>query len=143
MHRQKLQDQLLAFKNLRQDIDQSKDPLVIATRYWLSQPFVRYTMDPWDPNTWPSTPWELIQEKELCKFGRILGLCYTLQLTETFSQDEFKIIIGIDRERSDYQYIVSVRDFYIGFDGQENGEPVTHLPSDFVVETIHTMPRLQ
>lgn len=134
---------LFAFKNLRDNIDQSDDPLSVALEHWLNIPYVRYTMDPWDPTTWPSTPWELIQEKELCKFGRILGLCYTLQLTETFSHDNFEIIIGIDKQRTDYQYLVSINNLILGFDDETKILTKKELPADFVVEKIHTMPRQQ
>jgi hypothetical protein len=136
------ENKLFAFKNLRDDIDQSDDPLLVAVKYWLNLPHVKYTMDPWDKETWPS-PWELIQEKEICNFGQILGLCYTLQLTETFSHEQFEIIIGIDEQRSEYQYLVSVKNLILGFNGEDTIITKKDLPSGFMVEKIHTMPRLQ
>lgn len=141
MYNGKFENQLLAFRNLRKEIDQNQDPILFAANYWLSLPFVKYTMDPWDTSTWPANPWELIQEKELCRFGRILGLCYTLQLTETFSSEDFEIIIGVDKENTDYHYIVSVNGLYIGL--YDNTKPIKILPEGFVINTVHQMPKLQ
>jgi hypothetical protein len=49
--------------------------------FWSSCPFTPFYLDPTEPNNWPS-PWDLIVENYYCDLAKVLGIVYTLYLTD-------------------------------------------------------------
>jgi len=103
-------------------------------------PWVTLNADPWTTETWPS-PWELIDENQYCEFSRLLGICYTLQLTDKFSQSTFEIHIAIDNERSSTYYLLYVDDLVIGYD-EDTYIHKSKLPSTLHSQQPYPMPKL-
>jgi len=90
---------------------------------------------------WP-TPWELVKENQYCEFCTVLGMCYSLQLTERFSQDQFEIHIVIDRKNSSTHYLLYVGKTLIEHPNgvQDNAK---FLPEHFEIKKKYSMPKLQ
>ena len=97
--------------------------------------------DPWDESTWP-TPWELVQENQYCDFCIVLGLCYSLQLTDRFSGTNFEIHIIIDSKNSATKYLLVVGDSMIV---HSNGEAkfVTQIPDYYQIKKKYNMNKTQ
>lgn len=108
------EDRLRAWHDFRNQIEVSNDPIQLVIDQYNQSPTVSLYTDPWTPSTWPN-PWELIQENQYCEFCKLLGICYSLQLTDKFSQAPFEIHIAIDNEKSNTHYLLFVNDFIIGY----------------------------
>lgn len=122
---------------LREQIETSNNPLEDVTRYFLLKPRVKIYTDPYDSSTWP-TPWELIDENEYCEFNIILGICYTIQLTERFKTCQPKINVAIDNVNKAVYYLLFVEDKVYGY-VDEKWIDVDQLPKTLKVQKIYNM----
>lgn len=134
-----IQQQLSAWYELRQQLEKSDDPLSDVVRFFSKLPRVKFYTDPYDPSTWP-TPWELISENEYCQFNQILGICYTLQLTERFKNCQPKINVSIDSVNKTVYYLLFVEDKVYGYD--EDWIAVDELPKSLKTQKIYPMKQL-
>ncbi len=68
-------------------------------------------------------------------------MCYTLQLTESFKDSKFEIIIARDIESNTRLYLLSIDKSIIGLD--DNYVHVDELPESVIIEKNYLMPELQ
>ena len=108
------EDRLAVWREFREDLETTFDPLQKVIDFYNQAPRVSIHTDPWDENTWPS-PWELINENQYCDFTRVLGMCYSLQLTERFKHSKFEIHISTENNLG-YLYLLFIDNFVIGWD---------------------------
>ena len=113
-HIQKYEDRLASWQEFRESLETVDNPLQSVLDYYDQAPRVSINTDPWDNATWPD-PWELIHENQYCKFCTVLGICYSLQLTERFKGSNFEIHIGIDRKKSRTVFLLMIDDIVIGW----------------------------
>ena len=137
----KYEDRLLAWSEFRQNLETSNTPIQDVIDLYNTAPTVSIHTDPWDNSMWP-TPWELVKENQYCEFCTVLGMCYSLQLTERFSQDQFEIHIVIDRKNSSTHYLLYVGKTLIE---HPNGAPANakFLPEHLEIKKKYSMPKLQ
>lgn len=71
------------WRNFRRDLDSmSLEEAIEATQnFWQKCPFSPFYLDATDPDSWPN-PWDLIIENYYCDIAKVLGIVYTLHLTE-------------------------------------------------------------
>ena len=84
------EERLSNWQVFRSNLNTSSDALLDVIRFYQQAPIVSIHTDPYNEETWPS-PWELLYENQYCSFCKILGMCYSLQLTESFKDKEFEI----------------------------------------------------
>ena len=137
----KYEDRLLAWSEFRQNLETSNTPIQDVIDLYNTAPTVSIHTDPWDNSMWPA-PWELVKENQYCEFCTVLGMCYSLQLTERFSQDQFEIHIVIDRKNSSTHYLLYVGKTLIEHPNgvQDNAK---FLPEHFEIKKKYSMPKLQ
>tara|TARA_B110000503_G_scaffold128163_1_gene198771 strand:+ start:2456 stop:2881 length:426 start_codon:yes stop_codon:yes gene_type:complete len=112
------EERLAAWSSFRSTLETSKTPLEDVINFYRPIPTVSIFTDPWERETWPS-PWELVYENQYCDFCRILGYCYTLQLTERFKDSKFEIHISTSQVLS-YHYLLYVdQEIVLGYDGNK------------------------
>jgi hypothetical protein len=126
-----------AFRN--ETLSNSSDVITDVIELYQKAPKVSIHTDPYSQQTWPG-PWELILENKYCDFCKILGICYTLQLTESFKDSNFEIYIGIDRKNHESYYLLSVNNNVIGFN--DNYIHISSLPTSIAIERNYLMPGL-
>ena len=134
------EQRLSGWSAFRETLELSDDPLQDVINYYNKIPTVSIQTDPYNSSTWPS-PWELVNENMYCDFCRVLGMCYSLQLTDRFSREKFEIHIGINNEKSEHYYLLVVGDRVLGFYNS------THVHVDQALKNlepqeIHSMPPL-
>jgi len=132
---------LVLWSDFRKKLETSTDPIQLAIDFYSYAPMVSIHTDPWDNSTWP-TPWELVQENQYCDFCRVLGTCYSLQLTDRFSTTNFEIHIIIDSKNSATKYLLIVGDSMIE---HSNGEAkfVTQIPDYYQIKKKYNMNKTQ
>ena len=130
------QTRQLAWYQLRQNLETSEDPFSDVTAFFLRLPKVKYYTDPYDSSTWP-TPWELIDENEYCEFNLILGMCYTIQLTERFKDCRPTINLAIDIVSKTVYYLLCIDDKVYGYD--DGWISALELPKSLKMQKIYPM----
>ena len=134
------EDRLASWRNFRDQLETSPCPLDEVTSFYNSLPLEKLQTDPYDKSMW-ADPWTLILENKYCQFNRVLGMCYSLQLTERFNTNNYEIHIGIDKEQSETHYLLFVDDKVLGY----GDRVISHsdLPKTLQSIEVHSMPRLQ
>ena len=126
--------------NFRKYLETCEDPLNEVSSYFLKFPRVKIYTDPYDSSSWP-TAWELIAENEYCEFNILLGICYTLQLTERFKDCQPIIKVMIDSESKTVYYLLFVKNKIYGYTDEEWID-VNDLPKSLKIQKIYHMDSL-
>jgi hypothetical protein len=134
------EERLRIWHDFRQVLESAEDPFQEAMDTYETVPTEHMSVDPYTPSAWPN-PWELIKENSYCLFGKMLGIAYSLQLTERFSQEEFEIHIFIDRAKSNHYYLLNVGEVVIGYENQLKITRQT-FPKDLQPQMQYSMPAL-
>ena len=134
------EERLSKWRKFREQLESSSKPLNDVVQFYSLAPTVSIHTDPYNEKSWPG-PWELLHENQYCSFCKILGMCYTLQLTESFNGKTFEIIIGRDIKNNTKLYLLSVNKEVIGLD--DNYLYVNQLPESIIIERKYSMPTLQ
>jgi hypothetical protein len=93
---------LKLWRELREEIKSLSSDIAINTTYqwWNSSPTIRRTFDPWKIETWPN-PWNLLYQTDQCANSVILGVYYTLKLSEIdISMCKLAIINDIEQRHN-------------------------------------------
>lgn len=135
------EERLAIWRSFRNTLDKAEDPLQEVINLYNSAPVCSIHTDPWSPEMWPN-PWELLEENKYCEFCKVLGMCYSLQLTDRFSDYDFEIHIGVDTETTDYRYLLIVDNKVINYESTRYIN-INELPKNIESQTVYPMPRLQ
>lgn len=135
------QSRLAIWRDFRSRLESDVNPVQTAVDFWNKVPQVSIQADPWDQSTWPD-PWEMIHDNVYCSFVKILAICYTLQLTDRFSDCDFEINIVQDRENSETKYLLKFSGLCVGYDISKPIS-ISDLPETLIIEKSYAMPRLQ
>lgn len=140
MFTKNFEEQLAAWKTFRESLETSKDPFQQVIDFYKNAPSTRFCCDPWDKSTWAG-PWELLEENQYCEFGFVLGMCYSLQLTDRFKGSHFEIHICRNNEKSETHYLLFVDDTVVGYEGRAVSRE--ELPDALFSQSVQAMPELQ
>lgn len=131
------EQRLTIWKKFRDSLETSESPIQDTIEFWSKAPLGRLCADPYDKNTWPD-PWELILENQYCDFLQILGICYTLKLTDRFSTKAFEIHIALNKKENNLRYLLFVDNQAIGNYNDECIE-TRKKPRNFHSQMQHTI----
>ena len=139
MFHKNYEQRLNSWSCLRQRLESAFDPFQEVIDFYKQAPYVSVHTDPWSQDMWPD-PWELVYENQYDEFCTVLGMCYSLQLTDRFKGSEFEIHI-CTLESLSYVYLLFVDDYVLGYD---NNKVVLkkELPMDLQSQTVYAMPKL-
>lgn len=136
MFHKKYEDRLQLWSDFRESLETSDAPLQDVIDFYNQAPTVSIATDPYNRDTWPD-PWQLIEENQYCEFCRVLGMCYSLQLTDRFSESVFEIHIGIHKEVAKTHYLLYVNDTVIGYEYDrivdKNDLPQMHIQNKYTM----------
>ena len=130
------EDRLSAWHDFRAKLETSDTPLEDVLEFYSRAPTVSIHTDPYDKSVWPS-PWELILENQYDDFCIVLGMCYSLQLTDRFKGSSVEIHIGIDSKKSLTYYLLKIGNYVVDRYKiySQNGQ----LPTGFTPQIVHTI----
>lgn len=141
MFNKKYEDRLKAWVDFRSTLETSIDPIQDVINFYAKAPMITIQVDPWDSSSWLN-PWELLQDNRYCEFSRILAICYTLQLTDSFLGASFVIHISTNAADSEVKYLLLIDDKVVGYN-PERWIYKSELPETLRVEIAYEMPSLQ
>jgi hypothetical protein len=102
------EERLRHWRSLREKLQYSDSPLEdVLHAYSLAPRIHDKSVDMWDQKTWPG-PWQLVDKNGYTDTCIICGICYTLQLTERFSNSQFEIHISTDNETKETFMLLAV-----------------------------------
>lgn len=134
------EDRLTLWREFRESLEVVSDPIDAAIQFYSTAPRVNLNADPWNRDAWP-TPWELLQDNEYCNFTRVLGICYSLQLTDCFKESQFEIHIYTDSKKG-YVFLLLIDNHVIGWE-EDAYVDVNDLPKDLVPQHVYSMSAIQ
>jgi len=76
-------DRIKAWKEYREQLETSNDPLQDVAEFWALAPFVNSYLNPNNAKDWPD-PWKLILDGKYDDLAIALGMLYTIKLTQRF-----------------------------------------------------------
>jgi hypothetical protein len=83
-------DRLAEWKQFREHLETSNDPLNEVAEFWSHAPFVSPYLDSQNPSEWPD-PWHLVLDNRLDDLAITLGMLYTIKLTRRFIDADCEI----------------------------------------------------
>jgi hypothetical protein len=138
--RQPSYKRLKAWAEFRNYLETASDPHEAVAQLYSQTPRVKVYSDPYDQTTWPS-PWELIEENEYCPINQLLGVAYSLGLTERFKDWQPKITIELDKKDKCVYYLLYHDDKVYGFE-DDRWIPAKNLPKSLTTKKIYTLDSL-
>lgn len=105
-------NKLQQWKNFRNSLEVSSTAFEDVAQFWSRTPFVSNYLDPFDSKSWPD-PWQLILNNKFDDLGIVLGMCYTLQLTERFKDNKFEIHMSMSQLKKDWRYVLLIDDITV------------------------------
>jgi hypothetical protein len=141
MFEKKYADRLKEWSEFRNLLETAEDPIQDTINFYNAAPLVSISTDPYNDSTWLA-PWELLHENIYCSFSIILGIMYTLQLTDRFKASSFGIYIITDREQSEVKYLLYIDHLVVGYD-QMQAVNAIDLPRHLIIEKHFTPLNLQ
>lgn len=135
-------ERLSSWKNFREAIETSDDPLLDVIEFWKPAPFIPYNkdVDPYNPKSWP-TPWDIIVENKYDDFTKTVMMAYTLKYTERFSKSDIQVQNIVDKDKNLVYNVVCVDNKWIlNYDDNQPVE-VANVPVSFRLENLTVIER--
>ena len=104
-------DRLTAWRDFRNKLETSGTPLEDVANLWSRAPFVSAFLNPKDPKTWPD-PWHLVLDSRWDDLAIVLGMLYTIKLTDRFKDAQLDIQSFTAKDGSP-QYILVVNNKHV------------------------------
>lgn len=100
-------ERLAAWKQFRDSLESSTDPLLDVAEFWSQAPFVSPYLDPNNSANWPD-PWHLVLDLHLDDLAIALGMLYTIKLTQRFIDTQCEIHTSMLPNKKDPCYLLVV-----------------------------------
>lgn len=87
-------ERVLAWKSFRNQLESDIKPFQSVVEFWAKAPLVNFYLDPKDPMSWPD-PWRLVIDDRYDDLAIVLGMLYTIKLTDRFSNMNLEIYMSV------------------------------------------------
>lgn len=100
-------EKILSWRELRKESSQAEfnEAIKKITDWWTYAPWVKKTIDPYKPDTWP-TPWDMIQKGHFCRSALALGQAYTIWIL--FPQADCELWLINNQSEQDIHLVVVI-----------------------------------
>ena len=142
MFEQSPDERLSRWKEFRNNLETSSQPLLEVTNFWQRAPFIPYNrdIDPFNQRSWP-TPWDIIVNNKYDDFTKAVMMGWTLKLTERFKNSKVEIRSYLDsNQNTQYNCVVIDESFVINYLDNEVVN-VENLPVSFRLENLVELTR--
>jgi len=132
---------LAVWRQFRESLETSATPLEDVAELWGHAPFVSPYLDPQLPTEWPD-PWHLMLDLRLDDLALVLGMLYTIKLTQRFIDTKCEIHMSMCSQKKQHQYMLVVGNEQVL--NLEYGTVVSAaLLAQLDTKTIYSVSRLQ
>ena len=132
---------LAVWREFRESLEVSSTPLEDVARLWKHAPFVSPYLDPQIPSAWPD-PWHLMLDLRLDDLALVLGMLYTIKLTQRFIDTKCEIHMSMCPQNKERQYMLLVGDAQVlnlEYGAVVGADDLKHLDT----KTIYSVSRLK
>jgi hypothetical protein len=105
-------DRLTAWKHFRETLETSNTPFEDVADLWGHAPFVSHYLDHQNPEEWPD-PWTLIANGNFDELAIVIGMLYTIKLTQRFMNSQIEIHTSTSPEEKDPIYMLIIDNTYV------------------------------
>ena len=99
-------ERLTEWRKFRDSLEISQTPFEDLIGLWSRAPFVNPYLNPHAPETWPD-PWHLVLDSKLDDLAIVLGMLYTVQLTQRFMRESLEIHMTMpDNEKHPRYFLI-------------------------------------
>ncbi len=105
-------ERLSKWKEIRDSIEVIDQPLELVADVWARAPFVNPHLNPKDSKSWPD-PWQLVLGGRLDDLAIVLGMLYTLKLTQRFMATPCEIHMSIPHKNQEPRFYLFVENKFI------------------------------
>lgn len=105
-------DRLAAWKEFRDSLESSDNPLLDVAKLWSQAPFVSPYLNPNNSSEWPD-PWHLVLDNRLDDLAITLGMLYTIKLTQRFIDTPCEIHISMSPNNKEANHFLVVDNMYV------------------------------
>ena len=106
------QDRLIEWRKFRDSLENSQDPLTSVAELWARAPFVNSYLNPTDAKSWPD-PWHLVMDGKFDDLAIVLGMLYTVKLTQRFTNTHCEIHMSTSEKNSDRRFFLIVENLHV------------------------------
>jgi hypothetical protein len=118
-------ERLAEWKRFRDSLESSDRPLNDVSELWSRAPFVSPFLNPNSPEDWPD-PWHLVLDNRLDNLAIMLGMLYTLKLTNRFMEARCEIHKSMSDKEKDSEYFLIVGNEFV-LDGSREVKKLADL----------------
>jgi hypothetical protein len=105
-------DRLTAWKQFRDSLETSNTPFDDVASFWSRAPFVSQYLNSQNPAEWPD-PWTLIVDGRFDELAIVVGMLYTIKLTQRFMNSQFEIHTSTHPEEKESIYMLVIDNKYV------------------------------
>ena len=135
-------ERLSSWKEFRESLETSNDPLLDVIEYWNGCPFIPFNknVDQYNPKGWP-TPWDIIVENRYDDFTKAVMMAWSLKYTERYSTSDIQVQTLVDNAKNLAYNIVCVDNKWIL--NYDDTKPVkaASVPDSFRLENLVVVDR--
>ena len=102
-------ERLTKWKQFRDSIELSNSPFEDVANFWSHAPFVSPYLPPSNPDSWPD-PWQLIAVGRFDELAIVIGMLYTIKLTQRFMDSKCEIHTTILSKEKEPIYMLIIDD---------------------------------
>ena len=132
---------LAVWRQFRESLETSPTPLEDVAELWRHAPFVSPYLNPLLPTEWPD-PWHLMLDLRLDDLALVLGMLYTIKLTQRFIDTNCEIHMSMCPQKKQHQYMLVVGNeqvLNLEYGTVVSAEQLKHLDT----KTIYAVSKLQ
>ena len=100
-------ERLIKWKEFRQYLELSSDPLLEVAQFWSKAPFINSFIDSTTPTNWPD-PWHLVLDNRYDDLAIALGMLYTIKLTQRFMNSQFEIHMSMSAKEKSQKFFLII-----------------------------------
>lgn len=114
MFKKSIQDRLSSWFELRKQIDENENSLILVAEFWDKAPFTPYNknINQYDKSSWPS-PWQILVDNIYDDFTVALMMSYSVKYTKKYKDSLVKIDTLINNSKNQIYNAVIVDNFHV------------------------------
>lgn len=100
-------ERLTKWKEFRTELETSESPLEKVAELWSKAPFVSPFLNPQNITEWPD-PWHLVLDNRYDQLAIVLGMLYTVKLSQRFIDAHCEIHTSIDSNKNELDFFLVI-----------------------------------
>lgn len=137
-----IDDRISSWATLRNNLNNSLDPIRDIWEFWKSAPFIPHNkkIDPFYQRSWP-TPWQIIVDNQYDDFTKALMIGWTIKLFDKFKDSKVEIRIFVDKKKNTvYNIVVIDEDIAINYN-DDGPVKLDQIPDNISIENFVELDR--